>query len=81
LFYGKIDPRKYQQTGFPMDSVRLYEDGAPKPGLLLQCNYRLLPTIDPRWARNDEPLPAGSVLLTSIPFQNSDLQYEIFRMP
>ncbi|MGA2138953.1 MAG: glycosyltransferase family 39 protein [Verrucomicrobiia bacterium] len=81
LFYGKIDPRKYQQTGFPMDTVQLYKNDAPKPGLLLRCNLRLVSTIGPQWALNVEPLPAGSVPLTRIPFPTLDFQYEIFKIP
>jgi hypothetical protein len=94
LFYGKIDPRKYQQTGFPMDTVRLYDNNTPKPGLLLHCNFRLSSTTEQQrarfagdefvvdlFARNDEPLPAGSVLLTRIPFPDPDVQFEIFKIP
>lgn len=81
LFYGKIDPRKYQQTGFPMDPVRLYENNAPKPGLLLRCNYRWLSPTEAQWTLNVEPLPADSVLLTRIPLLNSYLQYEVFKIP
>ena len=81
LFYGKIDPRKYQQTGFPMDTVRLYDNNAARPGLLLRCNYRWLSPTVAQWTPNVEPLPAGSVLLTRIPFQDLDLQYEIFKIP
>jgi len=78
---GKIDPRKYQQTGFPMDPVRLYENNAPKPGLLLRCNYRWLSPTEAQWTLNVEPLPADSVLLTRIPLLNSYLQYEVFKIP
>jgi hypothetical protein len=81
LFYGKIDPHKYQQTDFPMETVRLYENNAPKPGLLLRCNYRWLSPTEARWTPNVEPLPAGSVLLTSILFKNSDLRFEILKTP
>lgn len=94
LFYGKIDPRKYQQTGFPMDTVRLYDNNAPKPGLLLRCNFRLSSTTEPQRDRfagdkfvvdlytvNDEPLPAGSVLLTRIPFPDPDVQFQVFKIP
>jgi 4-amino-4-deoxy-L-arabinose transferase-like glycosyltransferase len=81
LFYGKIDSRKYQQTGFPMDTVQLYENYAPKPGLLLRCNFRLLSITDPQWASNDEPLPSGSHLLARFPFPNPDLQFEVFKIP
>jgi len=81
LFYGKIDPRKYQQTGFPMDTVELYKYYAPKPGLLLGCNSRLT-SIEPiRYAPNDEPLPSGSTLLACFPFPKSDIQFEVFKVP
>jgi hypothetical protein len=81
LFYGKIDPRKYQQTGFPMDTVQLYENYAPKPGLLLRCNSRLTSINPYRWARNDELLPYFSTLLARFPFPNSDIQFEVFKIP
>jgi hypothetical protein len=81
LFYGKIDPRKYQQTGFPMDTVQLYEYYAPKPGLLLRCNSRLTSIKPIRWARNDELLPYFSTLLARFPFPKSDIQFEVFKIP
>ena len=77
-----------------MDTVRLYDNNAPKPGLLLRCNFRLSSTTEPRGtgfagdefvvdllARNDEPLPADSILLTRIPFPDPDVQFEVFKIP
>ena len=81
LFYGRIDPHKYQQTGFPMDTVQLYDGPAPKAGLLLRCNYYFLPQNNPQWVLNAEPLPAGNVLLISIPYGKSDTQFEVWRIP
>ena len=81
LFYGKIDPQKYQQLGFPMDTVRLYENNAPKSGLLLRCNFRWLSPTEAQWVANDEPVPAGSTLVAHFPFLNSDLRFEVIRFP
>jgi hypothetical protein len=60
LFYGKFEPAQYQRAGFPLGPVRLYEDAAPKPGLLLRCNFRWASPTEARWIRNAEPLPNGS---------------------
>jgi hypothetical protein len=40
LFFGKIDPRVYQQSGIPRDRVRLYDGTIAKPGRLIRCNMR-----------------------------------------
>jgi len=82
LFYGHIDPRQYQQAGFPTDTVQLYTiKNTPRPGLLLRCNFLLLSPATLQWARNDEPLPPGSSLVTHFPYANSDIQFEVFRVP
>ena len=44
LFFGKIDPRAYQERGIPKDRVCFYDGTISKPGLLLTCNVRL---VDP----------------------------------
>lgn len=47
LFFGKIDPRYYQQHGIPKDRVCLYDGTISKPGLLLRCNLRYVePTFE-----------------------------------
>jgi 4-amino-4-deoxy-L-arabinose transferase-like glycosyltransferase len=84
LFFGKIDPRQYQASGFPTDSVRLYDGSTPKTGLLLRCNYYFLSWPEdgsqPVVARNMEPLPANAVLLSVFPCQRSIHAYEVFRV-
>jgi hypothetical protein len=85
LFYGKIDPRTYQQTGFP-DTVRLYEGNTPKPGLLLQSDYFLFdqPNGAPPYAvPDDEPLPPQARLVKSVQFTdpNPFIHYRIFEIP
>ena len=40
LFFGKIDPRVYQQQGNPKDRVRLYDGTISQPGVLLRSNLR-----------------------------------------
>jgi 4-amino-4-deoxy-L-arabinose transferase-like glycosyltransferase len=91
LFYGKIDPRQFQQAGLP-ESIRLYDpDEQLQPGLVLRCNFFYLPNNDPQWVPNAEPVPDGTVLLKTIPFAtvllktipfaDSGLQYDILRLP
>jgi hypothetical protein len=43
LFFGRIEPRFYQQGGIPKDRVRLYNGTISKPGVLLRCNMRWVP--------------------------------------
>jgi hypothetical protein len=87
LFYGKVDPREYQRGGFPTDSIRLYEDSATRPGLIVLCNYIYVwqQTGPPRVFMNNEPLPPNASLDAVIPAQSSKmkikLQYEIYRVP
>lgn len=81
LFYGKIDPYKYQRTGFPMDTVQLYDGNPQKKGLLLRCNFYFLPQNDPQWVLDAERLPANSIRLLIIPYGNSDVHYEILQIP
>ena len=83
LFFGRIDPLLYQQTGIPSARVRLVDGSRPAPGLLLRSN-RLVAFSRERHqyvtARNPEPLPTGATMIDSIPF-NEAVRYEIYRVP
>jgi hypothetical protein len=87
LFCGKIDPRQYQRTGFPMDTVQLYRGVASRPGLLLRCNYFHVAAEETRPRAyavfDDLPLPSGAKLVKANPFteRNPSLQYQVFEIP
>jgi hypothetical protein len=89
LFFGKIDPRVYQQIGIPKDKVCLYEGVIHKPGLLLRCDSSLdgqpAPDRPPVYIRNVEPIPPGAMLLGTrsvslmVPL-GLRVQYELYRV-
>ena len=83
LFFGRIDPRQYQQTGIPVERVRLADGSRPAPGLLLRSNRLVAYSVDRHQyvtARNPEPVPTGATIVDSIPF-NATVRYEIYRVP
>jgi hypothetical protein len=83
LFFGRIDPRVYQQGGIPRDRVRPYEGVIRSPGLFLRCNMRLeTPLIagQPRsYSPSLETIPAGAELLETKPLGGA-AQYEVYRV-
>lgn len=86
LFFGKIDPRIYQRTGLPADTVRLYDGHPLKPGLLLRSSnyYFRSPDGAGLVARpNVMPIPPNARLIKSIPFsgQYSFAEYQVFAIP
>ena len=88
LFYGKVNPRDYQRTGFPTESIRLYDSNAPRRGLLLRCNYFLTWNGDVAGYAmpNTTAVPGNSIALRIIPFPTSrvdgnPVQYEILEIP
>jgi hypothetical protein len=87
LFFGKIDPRIYQRTGFPTHNVRLYDGNVPEPGLLLRSsNYYFRPPNGGAGfleAPDNMPIPSNAKLIKSIPFsgQYSFAQYQVFAFP
>ncbi len=84
LFFGKIDPRIYQRTGLPTDTVRIYDGHAPKPGLLLGSNNYYSRHPDGVFAVPDAmPIPPHASLVKTIPFsgQYSFAKYQIFAVP
>ena len=86
LFFGKIDPRIYQRTGLPADTVRLYDGHPLKPGLLLRSSnyYFRSPDGAGLVARPDVmPIPPNARLIKSIPFsgQYSFAEYQVFAIP
>jgi len=87
LFFGRIDPRIYQRTGFPTYNVRLYDGHAPEPGLLLRSNnyYLKPPNGGAGYLEVPEklPMPPNAKLIKSIPFsgQYSFAQYQVFAFP
>ena len=87
LFFGKIDPRIYQRTGFPTDTVRLYDGHAPRPGLLLGCDHYYIRRPDrPNEflvASDRLPMPPAARLIKSIPFSGrySFAKYQVFAIP
>lgn len=96
LFFGKIDPRIYQQIGIPKDRVCFYEGVIHRPGLLLRCNLRLerppIPDQPPLYILNLEPIPVGAKLLETklldVPLDLTQVpelhalraQYEVYRV-
>jgi len=87
LFFGKIDPRIYQRTGFPTYNVRLYDGHVPEPGLLLRSSnyYFKLPNGGAGFlgVPDEMPIPPNAKLIKSIPFsgQYSFAQYQVFAFP
>jgi len=84
LFFGKIDPRIYQRTGLPADTVRLYDGHAPRPGLLLGSNNYYSRRPEGVFATPDiMPIPPNARLVKTIPFSGdySFAKYQIFAIP
>ncbi len=84
LFFGKIDPRVYQRTGLPADTVRLYDGHASRPGLLLGSNNYYSRRPEGVFATPDVmPIPPNARLIKTIPFsgQYSFAKYQIFAVP
>ena len=87
LFYGKIDPHKYQQKGLPPDRVQLYNGIAHRSGLLLRsnCFYWWDRGADHQAyvAPDNLPLPVGARLVNFVIFAApySFLQYQVFEIP
>lgn len=92
LFFGKIDPRVYQQQGIPKERVRLYDGTIPRPGILLRASMRRgqltynfnLPgaATAPQpvvLETNPEPIPPHAELLQTVPVGNL-FQYEVYRV-
>jgi hypothetical protein len=84
LFFGKIDPFTYQQTGLPTDRVRIYDGHPHQPGLLLKCDRYYFNRPDGLHAAPDPlPLPPDARLIKSIPFSGlySFAKYLIYAIP
>ena len=87
LFFGKIDPRIYQRTGFPTYNVRLYDGHVREPGLLLRGNnyYFRLPNGGAGFLQVPDkmPMPPDAKLVKTIQFsgQYSFAQYQVFAFP
>ena len=87
LFFGKIDPRIYQRTGLPTDTVRLYDGHAAGPGLLLRCNNYYIRRPDKASevlvGSDNLPMPPVAKLIKSIPFSGpySFAKYQVFAIP
>jgi hypothetical protein len=87
LFLGRIDPRIYQQTGFPTYNVRLYDGRVTEPGLLLRSkSYYIKPPNGGAGfleAPDTMPIPPSAKLIKSIPFsgQYSFAQYQVIAFP
>jgi len=79
LFFGKIDPREYQQSGIPGNRVRLYEGTIDTPGLLLRTNMRLLKMVQGETVTIPEPVPPSTKLLETKPVLE-DIQYEVYQV-
>jgi hypothetical protein len=87
LFYGKIDPHKYQQNGTPADQIQLYNGAPQRSGLLLRsnCFYWWERGADHQAyvAPDSMPLPVDARLVNSNTFAApySFLQYQVFEIP
>jgi hypothetical protein len=79
LFFGKIDPRVYQQSGIPRNSVRLYEGIIDTPGLLLRTNMRVVKPVQGKLVPVPEIGPLGAKLLETKPVYD-DIQYEVYQV-
>lgn len=83
LFFGKIDPLRYQKEGIPPEIVSHYE---PKKnmqgGLLLKMNSRIIfdSQYRPSIILNEEAIPEGAKLVKKIPLvRDSDRFFELYR--
>ena len=79
LFFGKIDPRVYQQSGIPRNRARLYEGMIDTPGLLLRASVRLVKPVQDKLVTVPEPKPIGAKLLETKPVYG-DIQYEVYQV-
>jgi len=79
LFFGKIDPRVYQQSGIPRNRARLYEGMIDTPGLLLRANVRVVKPVQGELVTVPEPEPLGAKLLETKPVYG-DIQYEVYQV-
>ncbi len=83
LFFGKIDPARYQSEGIPPEIVSHYNPKVmPPSGLLLRMNSKIVfdRNYNSMVVLNDEPLPDGTVLLSRIPLvAGSDRFFEVYR--
>ena len=83
LFFGRVEPLRYQRAGIPPDRVRLADGNRPAPGLLLRSNRLVAYSAERRQfvtARNPELVPTDATLVYQIPFTDR-VRYEVYRVP
>lgn len=80
LFFGKIDPRTYQQHGLPSEKVCYYEGTIHRPGLLLRADPLVIKFGNQWMTQPDpEPLPLRAKRLVVLPF-TTGAHYELYRI-
>ena len=79
LFFGRIDPRIYQQSGIPKHRVHLCEGKVDDPGLLLRTNVRLVKQVEGKLVEIPDSMPPGAILLETKSVTDV-VRYEIYQV-
>ncbi len=81
LFYGRINPRSYQQGGLSNTVIQPYLGQIHQPGLFLRCNFTPLLQEGAHFLAvpNPQPVPDSAKLLAVFP-DNGPLEYQVYKV-